>query len=108
MKTADKEKLMRSIRVPLNQRQKEQLRKRARISGKTVSEEVRSAIDLYLELPTTKVIRTEEDLAWFFGVVSRSAGRIIRKLDETILHVDCVFRPKVKVGGRRVSFLAAN
>ena len=108
MKTTAKEKLMRPTRVHLNQRQKGQLVKRARISGKTVSEEVRSAIDFYLDLPIRKAIRTEEELAGFFCVANRSADRIVRKLDETILHVNRVLKSKVKVCKRSLPFLAAN
>jgi hypothetical protein len=104
MKTTAKEKLMQPSRVHLNQKQKRQLMKRARISGRSVSEEARSAIDFYLDLPIKAAMRTEEELAGFFCVVNRSADRIVRKLDEIILHVERVLKPKVKVHRRSVSF----
>jgi hypothetical protein len=99
---------MQPTRVHLNQRQKRQLMKRARISGKTVSEEIRRAIDFYLDLPIRKATGTEEELAVFFCVINRYADRIIRKLDETTLHVNRVLRPKEKVHRRSLSVLAAN
>jgi len=108
MKIAAKEKLMQTTRVLLNQRQKRQLMKRARISGKSVSEEVQSAIDFYLDLPIRQTIGTEEELAGFFCVVNSSADRIIGKLDETILHVDRLLKPKAKVRRQKFSTLAAN
>ena len=99
---------MQTTRVHLNQRQKRQLMRRARISGESVSDVVRRAIDLYIDLPIRKTIATDEELAGFFCAINRSADRIIRKLDETILHVDRVLKPKAKVRGRSLSCLAAN
>jgi Ribbon-helix-helix protein, copG family len=93
---------MRPIRVCLDQRLKRQLAKRARGSGKSVSEEMRNAVDFYLQLP----FRGKEELIAFLKLASCSADRTLRKLDETISYVNQALKPQAKVRKRRVPFIA--
>ena len=68
----------------LDARQKERLVHRARLRGKSFSQEVRDALDLYLAVP----VQTEEELSSLAKAANRSADRTIKKLDETIDYVD--------------------
>lgn len=68
----------------LDARQKERLANRARLRGKSFSQEVRDALDLYLAVP----VETEEELSSLAKAANRSADRAIKKLDETIEYVD--------------------
>jgi hypothetical protein len=68
----------------LDAKQKQRLVNRARLRGKSFSQEVRDALDLYLAVP----IETEEELSSLARAASLSADRTIRKLDETIEYVD--------------------
>jgi hypothetical protein len=68
----------------LDSKQKQRLVNRARLRGKSFSQEVRDALDLYLAVP----IETEEELSSLARAASLSADRTIRKLDETIEYVD--------------------
>lgn len=64
----------------LDAKQKQRLVNRARLRGKSFSQEVRDALDLYLAVP----LETEAELSCLARAASLSAGRTIRKLDETI------------------------
>jgi predicted DNA-binding protein len=68
--------------IHFDDRQKRRLAQRAKQRGKSFSQEVRDAVELYLELPVEK-----EELAVMARAANRSADRMIRKLDDTILHV---------------------
>lgn len=68
----------------LDAKQKQRLVNRARLRGKSFSQEVRDALDLYLAVP----IETEDELSSLARAASLSADRTIRKLDETIEYVD--------------------
>lgn len=68
----------------LDAKQKQRLVNRARLRGKSFSQEVRDALDLYLAVP----LETEAELSCLARAASLSAGRTIRKLDETIEYVD--------------------
>jgi hypothetical protein len=68
----------------LDQKQKERLVNRARLRGKSFSQEVRDALDLYLAVP----VETEKELSSLAKAANLSADRTIRKLDETIEYVD--------------------
>jgi hypothetical protein len=68
----------------LDAKQKQRLVNRARLRGKSFSQEVRDALDLYLAVP----IETEEELSSLARAASLSADRTIKKLDETIEYVD--------------------
>lgn len=68
----------------LDAKQKQRLVNRARLCGKSFSQEVRDALDLYLAVP----LETEAELSGLARAASLSADRTIRKLDETIEYVD--------------------
>ncbi|PYT79750.1 MAG: hypothetical protein DMG40_15495 [Acidobacteria bacterium] len=74
--------------IHLKPEQKKRLARRARLRGKSFSQEVRDAIDVYLDIP----VESEEELSVLAKQASRAAGRMIRRLDETIAHVDRVLR----------------
>ena len=67
----------------LDAKQKQRLVNRARLRGKSFSQEVRDALDLYLAVP----LETEAELSSLARAASLSADRTIRKLDETIEYV---------------------
>jgi hypothetical protein len=93
---------MRPISVRLNCRLKRQLARRARISGNSVSEEMRNAVDFYLQLP----FRGKEELSAFLKLASCSADRTLRRLDETISYVKRTLERQANVPQRRVPFIA--
>jgi hypothetical protein len=68
----------------LDPKQKERVVHRARLRGKSFSQEVRDALDLYLAVP----VETEKELSNLARVANLSADRTIKKLDETIEYVD--------------------
>jgi hypothetical protein len=68
----------------LDARQKQRLVHRAKLRGKSFSQEVRDALDLYLAVP----VETEEELSSLARAANLSADRTIKKLDETIDYVD--------------------
>lgn len=68
--------------------QKQRLARRAKLRGKSFSQEVRDAIDMYLDIS----IENEEELAALAQAANHSADRMIKKLDGTIAHVDRVLR----------------
>ena len=67
----------------LDAKQKERLARRARQRGKSFSQEVRDAVDLYLSVP----VETESELAALARAANLSADRTIKNLDETITYV---------------------
>ncbi len=74
---------MQSALIHFDPKQKQRLTKRARSRGKSFSQEVRDAVDLYLTLP----VESETELQQLATAANRSADRSIRKLDETIEYV---------------------
>ena len=74
--------------IHLDSKQKKRLARRAKLRGKSFSQEVRDAIDLYLDLP----VESEEELIALARAANRSADRVIKKLDETIVHVDRILK----------------
>jgi hypothetical protein len=68
----------------LDPKQKERVVHRARLRGKSFSQEVRDALDLYLAVP----VETEKELSNLARAANLSADRTIKKLDETIEYVD--------------------
>jgi len=68
----------------LDARQKQRLVHRAKLRGKSFSQEIRDALDLYLAVP----VETEEELSSLAKAANLSADRTIKKLDETIEYVD--------------------
>ena len=74
--------------IHLDPKQKKRLARRAKLRGKSFSQEVRDAIDLYLDIP----VESEEELSALAKEANRSADRMIKKLDETIFHVDRILK----------------
>lgn len=74
--------------IHIDPNQKQRLARRAKLRGKSFSQEVRDAIDLYLDIP----IESEEELSALAKEANRATDRMIRRLDETIAHVDRVLR----------------
>jgi hypothetical protein len=72
----------------MDPKQKQRLAKRAKLRGKSFSQEVRDAIDLYLDLP----MESEAELSALARAANQSADRMIKKLDETIVHVDRILK----------------
>ena len=70
--------------IHLDPKQKKRLARRAKLRGKSFSQEVRDAVDLYLDLP----VGTEAELKTLAKMASESADRSIARLDETIAYID--------------------
>jgi hypothetical protein len=76
--------------IHFDEKQKRRLTKRARLRGKSFSQEVRDAVDLYLSVP----IESEEELNALARAANVAADRMIKRLDETIAYVDHVLKHK--------------
>jgi hypothetical protein len=74
--------------IHFDPKQKARLMRRAKQRGRSFSEEVRNAVDLYLDLP----VENEEELALLARAANESAQHSIKKLDETIEFVDGILR----------------
>lgn len=70
--------------IHLDPKQKARLARRAKLRGRSFSQEVRNAVDLYLDLP----IETEDDLKALAREAREAADRSIARLDETIAYID--------------------
>ncbi len=70
--------------IHFDEKQKRRLTRRARLRGKSFSQEVRDAVDLYLSVP----VESEEELRALARAANLAADRMIRRLDETIAYVD--------------------
>jgi predicted DNA-binding protein len=68
--------------------QKARLARRAKQRGRSFSQEVRNAVDLYLDLP----VENEEQLALLARAAHDSATRTVKRLDETVAFVDRVLK----------------
>ncbi len=69
--------------IHFDEKQKRRLTRRARLRGKSFSQEVRDAVDLYLSVP----VETEKELSALAKLANQSADRSIAKLDETIAYL---------------------
>ena len=76
--------------IHMDPKQKRQLARRAKLRGKSFSQEVRNAVELYLAIP----IESEAALSLLARSANRSAHRTIKRLDETIAYVDRVLKQK--------------
>jgi hypothetical protein len=74
--------------IHLDPKQKARLARRAKKRGRSFSQEVRNAIDMYLDIP----VETEEQLNILARAANESAKRSIKRLDETIKFVDQVLK----------------
>jgi hypothetical protein len=74
--------------ISLDPKQKKRLARRAKLRGKSFSQEVRDAVDIYLDIP----VESEKELRVLARAANQSAGRMIKKLDETIAYVDRILK----------------
>ncbi len=70
--------------IHLDDKQKRRLTLRAKKVGRSFSQEVRNAIDLYLDVP----VDNEEELAALAREAKESADRSIKRLDATIAYLN--------------------
>ena len=73
--------------IHLDAKQKERLTRRAKKRGRSFSQEVRNAVDLYLDLPAE-----EEQLNLVARAANESAGRSVKRLDETIAYLGRIIK----------------
>ena len=73
--------------IHLDAKQKARLTRRARKRGRSFSEEVRNAVDLYLDLPVE-----EDELNLLARAANESAGRSVKRLDETIAYLGRIIK----------------
>jgi hypothetical protein len=73
--------------IHLDAKQKARLTRRAKKRGRSFSEEVRNAVDLYLELPAE-----EYQLSLLARAANESAGRSVKRLDEAIAYLDRILK----------------
>lgn len=78
--------------IHMDPRQKRRLAQRAKMRGKSFSQEVRDAVDLYLDLP----VESQDELRVLAHEANRAADRMIKRLDATIVHVDRVLHEMEK------------
>jgi len=74
--------------IHFDPKQKARLARRAKQRGRSFSQEVRNAVDLYLDLPA----ENEEELNLLARAAKDSADRSIKRLDETIAYVGRVLK----------------
>ena len=74
--------------IHLDPKQKARLARRAKKRGRSFSQEVRNAVDLYLDIPA----ENEEALRMVARAANESARRSIERLDETIAYVDSILK----------------
>ena len=70
--------------IHMDAKQNSRLTRRAKLRGKSFSQEVRDAVDLYLQIP----VGEEEEIKLLAREANRAADRMIRRLDATIENVD--------------------
>ena len=70
--------------IHMDAKQKARLTRRAKLRGKSFSQEVRDAVELYLQIP----VGEEEEIKLLAREANRAANRMIRRLDATIENVD--------------------
>jgi plasmid stability protein len=74
--------------IHLDDKQKRRLKLRAKKVGRSFSQEVRNAVDLYLDLP----VESEEELSLLARAANESAARSVKKMDETIAYVGRILK----------------
>jgi hypothetical protein len=74
--------------IHLDAKQKERLVRRAKKQGKSFSQEVRNAVDMYLDIS----VEDQAELKLLARAANESMDRTIKKLDETIAYVDRVLK----------------
>jgi hypothetical protein len=75
---------MATSQIQLDAKQKQRLARRAKKHGRSLSQELSSAVDLYLSVP----VESEAELSALAREATASADRSIARLDETIAYLD--------------------
>ena len=70
--------------IHMDPKQKQRLARRAKARGRSFSQEVRNAVDMYLDVP----VEDEAELKTLAREANLAADRMIKRLDETIAYVD--------------------
>ena len=83
---------MKPALVHFHPRQKQRLTRRAQQRGRSFSQEVRNAVDLYLELPPEAV----EEFEGLAAAARQSIDRTLARLDDAISSVDEVLKRREK------------
>jgi predicted DNA-binding protein len=78
--------------IHMDSKQKHRLTQRAKLRGKSFSQEVRDAVEMYLDVP----VENEAELRALAKTANHAADRMIKNLDETIAYVGRVLRNKRK------------
>lgn len=78
--------------IQLNPKQRTRLAQRAKKRGKSLAQEVSSAVDLYLSVPP----ESEAELGATAKAARQAADRMIKRLDETIAYVDRAIKQRRK------------
>lgn len=73
--------------IHLDAKQKARLTRRAKKRGRSFSEEVRNAVDLYLDLPVE-----EDELNLLARAANEAGGRSVKRLDEAIAYLDRILK----------------
>ncbi len=76
--------------IHMYSKQKQQLAHRAKLRGMSFSQEVRNAVEMYLDVP----VEDETELRALAKAANQAADRMIKNLDETIAYVGRVLRHK--------------
>ena len=76
--------------IHMDSKQKQQLAHRAKLRGKSFSQEVRNAVEMYLDVP----VEDETELRALAKAANQAADRMIKNLDETIAYVGRVLTHK--------------
>jgi len=74
--------------IDMDSIQKQRLARRAKLRGKSLSQEVRDAVEMYLDVP----VENEAELRDLAKAANHAADRVIKNLDETVAYVDRVLR----------------
>lgn len=69
--------------IHMDPKQKQKLARRAKARGRSFSQEVRNAVDMYLDLP----MGNEAELAVLSKMANESADRSIARMDEAISYI---------------------
>jgi len=76
--------------IHMDSKQKQPLAHRAKLRGKGFSQEVRNAVEMYLDVS----VEDETGLRAMAKTANQAAERVIKNLDETIAYVGRVLRQK--------------
>lgn len=79
--------------IHFDPKQKQRLARRAKLRGKSFSQEVCDAVDMYLDVP----VETEAELRALAREASASADHSIARLDATIAYLDRGLKTNQKV-----------